>query len=456
MYKFRSTQWLLNKNELENQELYFSDLDSLNDPMDGFRYLIWKGDEISWKNVFKNYILCLEYIYKRIGLLSKNTKISKEDIPIFAQAKELNLEKSHKIISTIFLSNLNTQAQIRFLSNTTAEISKNDLYVHLKTIHSDALITIDKYYKRNIKLQLTPTSSRLQNFKYTLLNHVLGISNYILSFFPKVHTIFLALDQIHKQMDLIYSSESIEKDYNNWFIHTEFTNSYIDALEKLTYPNSYVCCFSQSCDNSSVWGKYADNHKGVCLIFETNATSEEIAINLKGKNLFLSGAFNAKLEKINYVNQLPKINFFESIGRLSQVQLSSQWLSDENNKLSISGKHLREPLDIWRVDYWEKCKEMLLAKSFDWEYEQEYRILYHDFLNQQFTPEDRKLSYEFDSLKGIIFGVRTKTEEKIKIINIIKEKCHKANRLNFDFYQAEINPKNAKLDIKILNLIKVK
>jgi len=45
LYRFRST--VLGKHqELENQDIYFSSLESLNDPMEGFMDLFWSGDEI--------------------------------------------------------------------------------------------------------------------------------------------------------------------------------------------------------------------------------------------------------------------------------------------------------------------------------------------------------------------------------------------------------------------------
>ena len=60
-YRFRPTDALLDKRkELENQEIYFAPPEDLNDPMEGFKDLFWRGDEIVWRNFLKHYLLCLE------------------------------------------------------------------------------------------------------------------------------------------------------------------------------------------------------------------------------------------------------------------------------------------------------------------------------------------------------------------------------------------------------------
>jgi hypothetical protein len=58
----RSIEKLLGYNELENQEIYFSPLEDLNDPMEGFIDFVWKGDEILWENFLKHYVLCFEHV----------------------------------------------------------------------------------------------------------------------------------------------------------------------------------------------------------------------------------------------------------------------------------------------------------------------------------------------------------------------------------------------------------
>lgn len=59
-YRFRSLDALLGDHqELEKQEIYFSPPEQLNDPMEGYKDLVWRGDKIVWRNLIKHYLLCL-------------------------------------------------------------------------------------------------------------------------------------------------------------------------------------------------------------------------------------------------------------------------------------------------------------------------------------------------------------------------------------------------------------
>lgn len=62
LYRFRSAKSLLERKELENQEIYFPSLDQLNDPFEGFKNIFWSGDKIVLKNLLKNYLLCLLHV----------------------------------------------------------------------------------------------------------------------------------------------------------------------------------------------------------------------------------------------------------------------------------------------------------------------------------------------------------------------------------------------------------
>ena len=59
-YRFRSARALLDGfEELERQEIFFSLPDELNDPMEGFRNVVWAGDRVLWRNLLRHYLFCL-------------------------------------------------------------------------------------------------------------------------------------------------------------------------------------------------------------------------------------------------------------------------------------------------------------------------------------------------------------------------------------------------------------
>jgi hypothetical protein len=54
LYRFRSIHSILGGfHELENQEIYFCPPQQLNDPLEGFKDIFWKGDEIVWRNLLR-------------------------------------------------------------------------------------------------------------------------------------------------------------------------------------------------------------------------------------------------------------------------------------------------------------------------------------------------------------------------------------------------------------------
>ncbi|ONA10174.1 hypothetical protein AQ877_05890 [Burkholderia pseudomallei] len=62
------------------------------------------------------------------------------------------------------------------------------------------------------------------------------------------------------------------------------------------------------------------------------------------------------------------------------------------------------------------------------------------------------MQYDFSSLEGIIFGVRTPTSDMMKIIEIIKRKCQKNGRTDFKFYRADFSPGQDRMTISELRV----
>ena len=55
IYRYRSLEKIFKFNELENLEIYFSKPSELNDQMENYMNIIWQGDEIAFKGLFKHY-----------------------------------------------------------------------------------------------------------------------------------------------------------------------------------------------------------------------------------------------------------------------------------------------------------------------------------------------------------------------------------------------------------------
>ena len=73
-------------------------------------------------------------------------------------------------------------------------------------------------------------------------------------------------------------------------------------------------------------------------------------------------------------------------------------------------------------------------------------------MDHAIDESDRKLKYDFDYLEGIIFGIKTPIKEKLKTIEIIKNKCQKHERTNFEFYQAYYCPDEKIISYRDMNI----
>ena len=69
-YRFRSVEQLLGEYaELEHQTIFFAAMEDLNDPMEGFRDIVWSGDRIVWLNLFKDYVNCLYWGHSFVAVV---------------------------------------------------------------------------------------------------------------------------------------------------------------------------------------------------------------------------------------------------------------------------------------------------------------------------------------------------------------------------------------------------
>ena len=126
------------------------------------------------------------------------------------------------------------------------------------------------------------------------------------------------------------------------------------------------------------------------------------------------------------------------------------WYTNEEGNISECAAHIPRDGDMdrgdivgWRKSYWDSFYRDITTKTKDWEYEREYRLILDDRSGEFDEEKGRTLTYDFNSLKGIIFGIKTSDDDKLKIIQIIQRKCKENNRTDFKFYQAYYSPENS-------------
>ena len=60
-----------------------------------------------------------------------------------------------------------------------------------------------------------------------------------------------------------------------------FPALYIAGLQELPYPRMFMMCFSTDGTNSAMWGNYAQNHCGVCLVYRANEENGKQTLRVK-------------------------------------------------------------------------------------------------------------------------------------------------------------------------------
>ena len=488
IYRLRSVKHLLGEHqELQKQEIYFAKPDELNDPMEGFRDIVWKGDEIVWTNLFRHYISCLNLTFVLASLNADDVAIDPDEIPIEGLADDQVTPIAATIqdeLCTNVFNRCNLQRLILDFTRTEHAVRRDELLLYLKHIH---YVTLEEIQSVHAAYGFAPEAERP-----SALPNPPEIATSIPDLIQRLHdehpdvarpalaALFSASNLLFENMNLmqkyIFYKEHNEAEtparMNRDLILLDFPKVYLSQLPRILYPEWYLACFLEECRNSSVWAHYGDNHKGACLIFDAAEHLEELELQLKcivDSSKFMDEDSGKTVERprweyctlpcqrVRYQEEQKELDFFRSIGVLSTGRILSTWYTDDAGNRSTSSDHIGPgDQESWREAYWRNFYRDIMIKTQDWAYEKEVRMILSNSLIDLSEKSSRKLSYRFSSLRGIIFGINICDRRKLEIIDIIFEKCRKENRQSFEFYQAYFDhEKNSiekiKLNIKIPN-----
>ena len=224
----------------------------------------------------------------------------------------------------------------------------------------------------------------------------------------------------------LYNYTRVNKDtlrsiLNNtlWCSNTKNFNDPVDPfIKKNSYDKSYdyllekikVACLTTHNDNTLMWSHYADKHQGICIEYDINKISN------KNNNKIV-------IKKIIYNKKIIYHNIF-----MNKEEKSI-------NNILIDNKTIENITDLFTI------------KSKEWEYEDEYRILFYDKKNE--NPNGTLINLP---IKSICFGVKTSDDDKelvYNIVNSINEKRLDYNNDIIKLYQAELDDNELfKINIK--------
>ena len=443
--------------------------------MEGFMDLFWSGDKIVWRNLIKHYLLCLDRTCFQFMLIGNKTAIKLASIPVLETENDLptqHYKDVYKRICDTFFGIPSVPEYVEGLSSRNRALRRDELSFHLRLLHHHALNAILTVYKDRGVMTDAPGSEAFRALlgKIPLKTDIFEVTNDLEARHPDVaggsDQLYAVLNGAYAETVLIakYNNPRSNADYNSNLIFYEFPEEYIKLVEKMVHSDWYMACFSANYNNSSMWGNYANNHKGVCLKFATGTNPGEPSLALNtitgwrggkrdpiGKPIYTYA--NHPFHRVTYTKTYPEIDFFRSLGHLRSVALS-WWYSDGHGNNSSCAPDVYEKQAEWRNKYWTEFLTSQTTKLEDWAYEEEYRLVLAGLITDYSNPLTRKLKYRFSDLKGIIFGINTPEEDKLSIIRVIQEKCNKESRKEFEFYRAYYAKSSGKIEVSQLSLIK--
>lgn len=433
--------------ELENNNIYFAPAFELNDPMEMESNLSWEGDSIAWKNFIDNYFLSFFHTFQSFLIYGDTVELDiiigrvPDDLPT-KQWRQLYKECYSKIYEDRKIKEMPGFLEKR------KKIGKGELAYHL---HSMQVSIFKKLYEIFASRKLCPEMdfSLLPSEAMTLpdgnVEELLSLeaTSPDSNIAEKQFEDFKTYNDVIK-LNYLYNNNSTIGSKNDLFTINTFPESYIDKLVKtLLVPSYGIACFSYCNDNPVMWGHYADSHKGICLQFKPGVE--------ENGSLFLQSEKSGKLpfRKVSYGNNFHKMNFFENIATLPLQNIKKHWFESNGQVSAIYDKYRDK--NKWRKKNKEDFFKLAAYKYSDWDYEKECRIV-NKYALSHASKEARVIPYDFNYLNGIIFGINTPDEHKLKIIKIIEDKCHKYKRSDFKFYQAYLTTYEGNMEIRQLKL----
>lgn len=443
LYHYRPIESALK--EIGDCTLHFATCAELNDPLEGYVRVFWQGDNAAWEGLLRNYICSLDQAIEVCVLQGNNDMLQHKTLVIdLHQFDNVPLGVIWKNLGERFLADEDVQRIAAFYGTHKLKVFEEELCWLLRLVHNKALVlciqknkeigTMPESVADSLLKTLSPFEnnsvvSELMNAKQTNLDHRTTILKF-------------AEDTIEDMLDLYYVCDRGMQ--RNWMdAVVDFPRIYMNQLKEMIYPESYIVCFSSKNNDSAMWGNYADHHKGVCLIYETDS---ENCMTVEGKY-----TFTREVKPVNYGGEVIERNFYETFGRLNRRQIET-WLTGSSG-LSNSYQAFSNESE-WRQRYWSAYNAKTYRKLKAWEHECEYRLAIDNSFYNLNDLKNRNLKFNPRNLKGLIFGIKTSEYDKQQIMKQLLK--HADEYDDFTFCQAKYDGKGQTITIRKKNFWQLK
>ena len=432
-------------NELDNGTFYFAEPAELNDPIEGYVKIFWRGDKPAWEGLLKNFICSLFYSLQTHLLTPGQFSSARESFLSDLRNKSLlsnlqyfdgsPLSKIFTELGEKFLSEEITQQVVNFYGDDKIKCYGREMEFVFRTVIDAALIICvrkckslgligENFNEKFFDVAYEISFAELKNISDTTRKQKIDELENLN--YDVMESGLLSLKLNRRSSDIIYKL----KQYMLW-LRFIFPRTYVERLKEIMYPKGYVVCFSDTPTNSSMWGNYADNHRGICFVYETTTDGGREVINFAAKSF--------EVKPIKYSAQAIERNFFDTLRHLNFIR-AEDWLTGKGGVKSY--KFYTDATTDYEEDYCEK----FYRKMTDWHHEREYRIFLTDKFYRYADKFARNLRYDLNTLTGIIFGIRTTLDDKLDLLQKLS-RLGKSVR-NFEFYQAEYDDETQIISIR--------
>ena len=445
LYRYRTIESALK--ELDDGSFYFAEPEELNDPIEGYVKIFWQGDAPAWEGLLKNFVCSLFYGLQTHLLMAGRFHLAAQenflnDLPDSGLLSDLHrfdsspLSKIFEELAEEFLSTEIVREAVNFYGDDEIKCYGRELEFIFRTVIDAALIICVKKFKA-LGLIRDDFDEKFFDVAYeisfTELKSIIDAERKQKIDAPEnlncdvMESGLLALKLNRHSADPRYIFKQ-----HMLCLRFIFPRACVDQLKEIMYPKGYVVCFSDTPTNSAMWGNYADNHRGVCFVYETENFGGREVINFAAKSL--------AVKTIKYSARPIERNFFDALNHLNFLQ-AEDWLTGCGGVKSckLGGG---STVDDYRDDYQEK----FFRKMTDWNHEREYRILLTDSFHRYADKFSRHLRYDLNSLTGIIFGLRTTLDDKLRLLQKIS-RLGKSLR-DFEIFQAEYDDETQIISIR--------
>jgi len=451
LYRFRSIDKLLGKKELERSEFRLASPSELNDPMEGYKDVVFRGDDVLWENLLRHYILALVSSTLNSMVLGDASSdapdiraaLTADDLPTDA-FRALYREACDQFFGRPGASSLSAR-----LTALRKPLRREGVIFLLGLVHSSALAVVTRVMKG--AGVLPPNTPELPVGDGDL-SEILGAFEAASAeeasddFESVAFAANRARDEQSLRALIRFETMNAEGARRLRFLLYTFPERYVESvIDGLVYPRWHTVCFSGNCTDASMWGVYGDEHRGVALVFRPQTEDGRLIIPLVGANgtssvvgqptQYTRGPIKGFLEEVTYSDRPPEVDFFQSLGTLSRAKLERAWHVTPSGARSKLVDGMLTQHAEWKEAYWEGFRRAATTKLLDWKHEQEYRFFLADILNLGDEPTNRLVQYDLSSLVGIVFGLRTSEKHKLELMKAAIALCNSAGRSEFAFHQ---------------------